>query len=543
MNKVAQFLQSHLIGEVITSAEAREYFSTDGSIFKLAPHVIIYPRSENDVRKTARFSWQLAERGRVVPITARGSGTDQAGGALGTGVMLVFPAHLNKILALNSKKGIVSVQPGLNYGKLQQTLFTHGQFLPPFPASLEYSTIGGAVANNAAGEKTIKYGVTKDYVKELRVVLANGEVIKTGRLSRRQVNKKMSQATFEGEIYRAVSGLLSSNKELISKGGLKLSKNSTGYNIWDVPDKHGSIDLTPLFVGSQGTLGIITEATIETEPHNPQTTLLVGFFDSVASASETILKLRKLAPSALEMVDKHLLDFIDQHNPDQLKGLIDKPLPKIVLLIEFDDSSKLSQSRRANKAAKILNNLAYRFVKTKNYQQQSELWKIRHSAAAIMWHTAGKKKALPIIEDGVVPNEKFAEFIQKTYKLFNHFNLDVAIWGHAGNANLHMQPFFDLSLTGERQKIFKLMNAYYQLVIELGGSTSGEHNDGRLRGPYLKLLYGQEVYGIFEKIKQIFDPYGIMNPGVKMGVNIRDLHSQLRSEYSISHLSQHMPRT
>ena len=151
MNKVAHYLQEHLAGEVMTSVDARKYFSTDGSVFEVVPAIIAYPRNENDVRKTARFSWQLAERGRVIPITARGAGSDQSGAAIGEGIILVFPAHMHKILEFDSKSGDVSVEPGVNYGKLQQTLHTHGRFLPPFPASIQYSTIGGAVGNNAGG--------------------------------------------------------------------------------------------------------------------------------------------------------------------------------------------------------------------------------------------------------------------------------------------------------------------------------------------------------------------------------------------------------
>ena len=165
MNKVAHYLQEHLVGEVMTGTDARRYFSTDMSIFVLPPMMVVYPRNENDVRKTARFTWQLAERGRVIPITARGSGTDQSGAALGEGLVLAFPAHMNKILELDSKTGVVTVEPGINYGKLQQTLQTHSRFLPPFPASFEYSTVGGAVANNASGEKSFKYGSTRDFVR------------------------------------------------------------------------------------------------------------------------------------------------------------------------------------------------------------------------------------------------------------------------------------------------------------------------------------------------------------------------------------------
>ena len=185
MSKVAHYLQEHLVGEVMTSTDARRYFATDASILQLAPAIVVYPRNENDVRKTARFTWQLAERGRVIPMTARGAGTDQSGAALGGGIMLVFPAHMNRILELDTKAGTVALEPCINYGNLQKTMQTHGRFLPPYPSSVEYSTVGGAIANNAIGEKSVKYGDTRAYVQGLRVVLANGEVIET-----RLLNKK-----------------------------------------------------------------------------------------------------------------------------------------------------------------------------------------------------------------------------------------------------------------------------------------------------------------------------------------------------------------
>src|SRR5580692_7432199 len=170
MSKAAHYLQEHLLGEVMTSADARKYFATDSSIFTVTPTLVVYPKSENDVRKTARFTWQLAERGRVIPITARGSGTDTSGAAIGSGIVMAFPAHMHRILELDEKSGVVIVEPGTNFGKLQQTLQTRGRYIPSFPASIEYSTIGGAVANNASGEHGIKYGSIKNYVRGLRVV-------------------------------------------------------------------------------------------------------------------------------------------------------------------------------------------------------------------------------------------------------------------------------------------------------------------------------------------------------------------------------------
>lgn len=545
MSKVAHYLQEHLDGEVTTAADVRRFFSTDGSVFSVTPSVVMYPRSENDVRKTARFTWQLAERGRVIPITARGLGTCQGGGAIGSGIMMVFPAHMNRILELDGKTGDVVIEPGINYGKLQQTLHTHHRFLPPYPSSMEFSTIGGAIANNAAGEKTLKYGSTRQYVKSLRVVLANGEVIETGRLSKRELSKKMGLSTFEGEVYRALDALFEEKKHVIDTTKPKTSKNSAGYDLFDVKHKDGSFDLTPLFVGSQGTLGIVSEATLKTEVYNPETTLIAGFFDDIRVAEEVVLQLRKLPqiPSAMEVVDENLLTFIDEHNPNQLKGIVDKPFHKLIMLIEFDDPNPRIQKRLAKKATKLLDHYQVTYKLETEELAKERLWKIRHSAAALISHSDGNSKALPIIEDGIVPVGSFQEYLRNVYALFEKHHLKPAIWGHAGDANLHMQPFMDLSQVGDRQKVFKVMEEYNRMLISMGGSTSGEHSDGRIRAPFLPELFGEEVYAIFQKVKQIFDPHGTLNPGVKMNVSLDDVKPLLRHEYSMNHLAAHLPRT
>lgn len=545
MSKVAHYLQEHLIGEVMTSSDARRYFATDTSILTLTPSIVVYPHNENDVRKTARFTWQLAERGRIIPMTARGSGTDQAGAAIGSGVIIVFPAHMNKILELDPKTGSIAIQPGINYGKLQQTLQTHGRFLPPFPASIEYSTVGGAMGNNASGEKTVKYGSTRDFVRSLRVVLANGEVIETHRVNKRDVNKKMGLNSMEGEIYRAMDTLLEENKAIIEKTRLDTTKNSAGYALYDLKHKDGSIDLTPLFIGSQGTLGIITEAVFETEAYNPAVTLLVASFDDVERAGKAILDLRKLSdmPSTIEMVDGNLLEFIDLHNPNQLKGTLEKPFHKIMLLVEFDNFNSRTQKRMAKKAKKIIEEYGGSCQVETNPEQQDHLWRIRHSAASVTAFSDNAAKALPVIEDGVVPVAKLVEFLLGAYAIFEKYNLTVAVWGHAGDANLHMQPFLDLSQLGDRQKLFKIMEEYHKLVISLGGSTNGEHGDGRLRAPYLRQLFGDEAYEVFRAVKKIFDPYNTMNPGVKVDVTLEDIKPMMRQEYSMKHLYDHMPRT
>ncbi len=543
MSKIGHYLQQHVVGEVLTTADARRYFSTDASIFSVTPSTIVYPRNENDVRKLTRFTWQLAERGRIVPLTARGSGTDQSGAAIGPGIVLVFPAHMNRIVELDGKSGVVTVEPGINYGKLQQTLQTHGRFLPPFPSSLEYSTVGGAVANNASGSLSLKYGDTRTFVRSLRVVLANGEVIETGRLSKREFNKKLGLATFEGEIYRAVDAMLEENQALLEKLDLPVTKNTAGYELLQIRHNDGSFDLTPLFVGSQGTLGVITEITLDTEPHNPQTSLIMATFDDIANAERAVIELRRMRelPASVELVDGGMLEQVDAYNPYHLKGVLEKPFPRAVLLISYDNPAKM-QKRLVKQALKMLQKYAASAVVANDLENQERLQKVRDASASLTAHSENGVMAVPIVDDGIVPIEKIGKYIKQVYEFCLRNHIRPAVWGHVGDANLHLQPQLDLGQVGDRQKAFRMMDEYYKIVLSLGGSTSGEHNDGRLRAPYLPYVYGNEVYAMFQKVKQIFDPYGTLNPGVKVNVDLADIKPLVREEYGLNHLYDHLPR-
>lgn len=532
-------LRSSITGEVSTDKTTREFFSTDGSVFKLLPSMVVYPQHEGDAVEVINLVAQQAANGEVLPITARGKGTDQGGGSLGEGLMLVFPAHMNHLIEMN--KQTITVQPGMIYKDLQHILHSHGRFMPPYPASIDFATIGGAVANNAAGEKTVKYGSTRDYVESLRVILSNGDIIETRRFSAAELKKKQQQTDFEGHIYRNVDYLIEENWDMLANKFPQVSKNSAGYDLWHVKGPDGSFDLSQLFIGSQGTLGVITEITLRHVDYNPKTHLIVGYFENMEKAGHAVEMIMPLKPSALEVVDRHLLEFLQKHDPAQLKGLLPEQMPGIVLLVEFDDAKNRQQVAKTKKTARVFESFAYDMRVTADHTEQTKLWKIRRGAAAIIWKVNGTKKAMPIIEDGVVPLEMMPKFLEEVYKLFDKYKLDIAVWGHAGNANFHLQPFMDLSSTTDRKKIFELMNDFYRLVIDMGGSTCGEHNDGRLRGPYLKRMYGEELYSIFVDVKKVFDPLAILNPGVKLGVQLKDLPPLLRKEYSMKHLAEFLP--
>jgi FAD/FMN-containing dehydrogenase len=376
-------------------------------------------------------------------------------------------------------------------------------------------------------------------------VLANGEVIETGRLTRRELSKKLGLTTFEGEVYRSLDALIEENKDLIQRSVKGVSKNAAGYNIFDVKRRDGSFDLTPLFVGSQGTLGVITEITCETEAYNPETVVFAAFFDSISAACESVQELRNLAqvPSAIEFVDGHLLKIVNELNPNQLKDVLPTPTPAAALIVELDDAADRKRKKTIKQVHSIFEKHASSFKEETTPAQQAALWKIRHASATLLSYSDSQAKAVPLIEDGVVPLEKLDDFIAGVYRLFTAAQLDVAIWGHAGDGNLHVQPFLDISQLGDRQRAFRLMDEYYALVTELGGSTTGQHNDGRLRGPYLEKLYGHEIYELFKRIKTVFDPYNLMNPGVKIGISSDDVKPLVKSHYSLDYLYKHMPRS
>lgn len=539
MGNLVKDLQERLHGEIEYDSHAREFFSTDGSIFKITPKIVIYPRNENDVVEILRFNNNLVAKNKALPITARGKGTDQGGAALTEGICVVFPAHMRKMITMD--KETITVEPGMIYAHLETVLNSHGRFLPPYPASVDFCTIGGSLANNASGEKTLKYGSIRNYVEGLRVVLYNGDVIETYRLNKKELKQKKKQQDFEGELYRRVDDLIETNKSIIETSRPRVSKNSAGYDLWDIKGNDGSFDLSQLFVGAQGTLGIITEATLYHVKHNKNTTLSVGYFDSVKKLQEAVVEIAPLGPSAQELVDDNVINFVMEKQPQVVKGLLPEKMPKAVLLVEFDDEKPKAQAQKAKKVQRILSKYSYEMKLSKNRLEQDMLWKIRRQAAAVIWMQKGPKKALPIIEDGVVPLDKFDEFVEQAYKLLDKYKVKDAVWGHAGNGHLHIQPFMDLSNLRDRHKIYALSDEFYKMVLKLGGSISGEHNDGIMRGAYLRQMYKPEVYGLFKEIKKLFDPHNLLNPRSKLGASKEYGQVHLRKEYSIRHLSEHMP--
>jgi FAD/FMN-containing dehydrogenase len=541
MDKVARYLAEHIAGEVVNDSKVREIYSHDASILQIHPSAIVYPRTLDDLQKILRFSYRLAEKGVNVPITARGGGTDQTGAAIGEGLIIVFPAHMSKLFELDVKSGQVQVEAGMNFKTLQEVLYTHGLYLPVFPTSYKLATIGGAIANNASGERSIKYGNMRDHVGQLEVVLSNGEIIETGRLNKAELSQKKGLPGLEGEIYRQLDGLISDNKELIA--GLAKGKISTnvGYALDKIKYQDGSFDLTPLLVGSQGTLGIISQAILFAQPKAPTSTLMAAAVSS-GDLQPLINQLIELQPSMIDLVDETVFELAEKITGRNTYKVLSSKLPEVALLLEFDDRNDAKRKKSVKKAEKILTEFKAKSIKAEEQDEKEEILALRHITSAITHANFAGKVALPLIEDAILPVENVAKLIKSAKALAKHKHIEVAIWGHVGSGHLTVMPFVDLQRLEGRQSIIGLMENYYDQVQKLGGVISGARADGRIRAPFAEKQVGKEVRELFSKVKEIFDPRGILNPEVKLGTDVRDLIKRLRSDYNLRHLSDHQPR-
>lgn len=534
MNKIAQYLNEHILGEVATDKATRQAFSTDASILSLMPDIVAYPRVTNDIRKIARFSWQLADKGHILPITPRGGGSDQTGAAIGKGLILNTTAHMNTIFELDSKQRLVRVQPGVGFKTLNDTLALWGLQVPSYPASAAYSSIGGAIANNASGMMSGKYGGTASWVKQLEVVLANGDILQTGRLSKRELNRKKGLQTFEGEIYRAIDNLITDNKELIEDKINANARDNVGYSgIIDVKQKDGSFDLAPLFVGSQGTLGIVSEVIMKAETYSHQQTVALAVFDSYDHARDAVDQIVPHGPSILEIIDGQLFDEARRRGK-KYAFLAEKKKVGAVVLFAFDDPSERAQKKKIKRLHKVFEKSGNTLIVAKDEPTQLELLAVRDVSFVALHPDDDEASAPPLFDGAYVPFERFEDFEKAATKLAEKYHVQMPLYGHALESIFHARPIFHLHKVGDRQKVLKLLSDYVNLVEAHGGHMIGQAAEGRLKAPFAHKGLDDDVKQLYKDIKSIFDPFGILNPGVKQPGELRPVVEALRSEYSLA---------
>ena len=535
MSKIAQYLNEHISGEVSTKPDVRAAFSTDASFLSITPEMVVYPRVTNDIRKVARFSWQLAEKGHSLTITPRGAGSDLTGGAIGKGIILNTTAHLTNIFELDLKQKLVRLQPGVTFGALNSALQLQGLHIPSSPASAAYSTVGGAIANNAGGYLSGVSGTTFDWVHQLEVVLANGDILQTERISKRELNRRKGLQTFEGEIYRQL------DEQLIHDKIATDIVDGAGYaGLAKVKHKDGSIDLTPLFVGSQGTLGIVSEAIMKADFVNQHHAVGVAAFESREVARDVADELAHLQPAYLEYIDGRL--FAEALTRGKTYSFYrDGFAEGTVLVFGFTDFSERGRIRSLKKAEKLLQARGAFVASSFDRYEAEALAAAREVTALHITPEAADESTPPILDAAYVPLARFEDFTTAVDALAKKHHVQLPIHGSVLSNVYTARPIMQLKKVGDRQKVLKLLDEYSTIVEGYGGHLVGQGGEGRTKALFAHKHIDDDILALYDQVRQIFDPYGTLNAGVKQPADLKVLVSQLRDTYDMSAFAQYSP--
>ncbi len=531
-------------GDIRHDAEILEKFSEDTSIFKIRPALIVQPKNVSDLNTLIHY---VHTRRGELSLTARSAGTDMSGGPLTDSIVVDMTRYFNQVHAVNTEFAVT--QPGVYYRDFEKETLKHGVILPSYTASKELNTVGGMVANNSAGEKSLTYGKTERYVQELKVVLQDGVEYSFKKLHRDDLGRKKQQQNYEGEIYRRVEQLIKDNKSEIQNAKPVVSKNSAGYSIWNVWDEENdTFDLTQLFVGSQGTLGIISEITFSLVKPKSASRMLVLFlrakhFSQLGSIVNAVLSHK---PESFESYDDKTFNVMLRVFPKlfwrlggnpftllrdfwpEIKLVLQGGIPKLVLMAEFAADTDEEARMMAVTAEKSLQSFGLATHITATQSEANKFWTIRRESFKLLRENVADKHTAPFIDDFVVRPEYLPEFLPRLYAILDEYKLLYTVAGHVGDGNFHIIPLMDFSRPDFVKIVNELSDRVYTLVGEYHGSITGEHNDGLIRTPYLHKMFTPQVLDIFKEIKEIFDPHRIFNPHKKVDPKIEYLHTAIK---------------
>jgi len=544
MESLVQALEKQIKGAVFTDLPTRRRVSRDASIYELVPDVVIEPTDAHDIEKLVTFVRKNKAAYPKLSITPRSAGTDMSGGAIGSSILLEMTRHFNKIESL--QKNILHAQPGVFVRDIDPVLTAKHFQLGCAPASRQWCTIGGVVANNAGGEQSLRYGNADRSVRELTVVLGDGKSYVIKPLTKRQLDKKIAEKTYEADLYRRVYELIEKNYDRIKNARPRVNKNSMGYNLWAVWDRDtGVFDMTQLFSGSQGTLGIITDIKMEVAPKAPYTGLLLAYLPSIKHLGEIIRTVMEHQPATFEGFDsvtfnlgiKYFKTFRRQlgtkeylrqqahlsRSVARFKG----HLPNMLLMVGVDGNSQQEVLDKISALHDDLKKYKIRMDIESDEASGAPFWQIRRASLALLRNQIHGRYASPFIDDMTVQPQYLPKFIPEIRKIIRKYKLPATIQGHFGDGNFHIIPLMDIAGTKDQAKLEPVMRELIPIVLKYGGTMAGEHNDGMVRGPWLPAMFGQEVYSIFREVKEIFDPQYIFNPNKKTDASW---------EYSMSHV-------
>lgn len=520
LNKIATYLNQFITGAVYDAPNILESYATDQSILKIRPRAVALPKTTQDIRKLARFSNQLATKNFKLPITVRGTGLDKTGAALGSGI-IVSMENFNQVQEIDPRQRLVRVQTGITLGELNTALALHSLTLPV--SAHPDQTIGGLIANYHKGSLSAKYGPLANYVYQAEIVLSTGDVIQTERLSPRHLNKKKGLTGFEGELYRRLDNLISDHPDL------SLPKNSlAGYPaLLKVKSDKGSFDLLPLFSGSQGTLGIITEVILNCEMVAPPEQYIVAVYNDVKAALEFLDQVEEFEPSEVNICDVNLFRTALEHGK-RFRPFKKLPENGIVVSIKLNDSSNRRRTKKLKRLTAALDAAGQTATSTsENYANFEEL----SSIISVYLNELTRSRRIPLVDGASIPEGQLKRYFAGVVSLEEKYQIKLPIFGSALTGHYSVRPEIDLTSVAGRQFVLAFLRDYNEVVVACGGSLAGDSAEGRVKAICTNLQINPELAAVNKELKAIFDPNSILNPDIKQTTTLRAVVRQLRTSY------------
>ncbi len=507
-------LRAVLAGEIHDDLTLRGVFATDASVYQVMPLAVAFPKNDDDVRRILEFA---TEHG--VPLTGRGGGTSLSGQAIGPGIVVDFSRHMNRVLEVAADGSWVRVEPGVVLDELNRMLAPLGTHFAPDPATGSRATLGGMIGNNSCGTRSIVYGRTIDSVLNLRLLLADGSEIQTPRLDESGWQAACAKPGREGEIYRGVDAVVKANEAQIKAKFPPLPRVVAGYALNGLLKPERS--LADLVVGGEGTLGLVLEATLRLIPLPKATALVVVGFDTLEDALTPLPAMLRHKPSAIELLDEVVIqEALRNASTRDLAAFlaVSGKVPHAVHLCEFFGETPQEAQLKAKAFAGAMRHegIGSSHTLCLDQAEQHRAWEVRRLGLGLISNQPGKQKGVSTIEDACVPVEKLAEYARFVYASCAKHGIHTATYAHASVGVLHFKAMLDLHEAPDRLALRKVGEECFEECLRLGGVFSGEHGDGIVRGEFVEKQFGPALYQAFRRIKALFDPANLMNPGRKL---------------------------
>ena len=495
---MAELLRRHLPRENIRIDEAtRLAYASSSSIFRVLPLAVIWPRNAGDVADILKVA---AAEG--IPLTARGAGTSRAGQDLGEGLVVDFSHFMNRILSMEGNRAVV--EPGVIRGHLDEQAGQRGLMFAPDPSSGRFCTIGGMIANNSSGPRSIRFGATRDHVRKLKILLADSSMA---------ILESPEDRTAPGQVLpgplKAARRLLACQNNIIERNRRPVRKCASGYLVHDVLDHNRTFDPVKLLIGSEGTLGLTTEATLNLIKRPRHDIALLLKFPSLVDTGAAASAIRSIGPSKVEIVGRELLLTARAWHPIP-DDLLAPGFSHFLFVETWEEDEELAREK-----ARLIANLvpAGQARMVASEEEKTALWTIRKASVGVLNRLPGKgRRPVPILEDAALPPERLAEYLDSLERLFDWIGVEAYYHGHAGDGNIHVNTSLDLSSEGDLARAREILREGHALIRSHQGVLSGEHGDGRLRSVYNQDFFGELYHAVFVPLKEAFDPGNILNP-------------------------------